>query len=118
MSAGGAGQPPDASLVERHPELRAILSHSERFRGIAERHRVELDGKTYYIVRGDTLGSKEELLVDVLVRGSADEGADPESRALFLELSEPMKNVIRGLTRPDSEGRMRRSGPSGSGGKP
>jgi hypothetical protein len=92
------------ALLDAHPELRALMDRSEALRLLEERERVEIDGITRYIVRGDTLGSREELFVDALSRGSSSEGADPLSRALFLELPPALQDVIRRATRLDPEG--------------
>ncbi|WP_437758856.1 hypothetical protein [Sorangium sp. So ce1389] len=88
-------------MLKAHPELLALLDRSEAFRRVEERYRIEISGRTLYLVRGDTLGSREDLLVDALARGSAPEGADPLSRALFLELPGHLQEVIRGITRSD-----------------
>jgi hypothetical protein len=98
-SSGPTARSP--ALLEAHPELRALLEHSETFRRIAESARIEIEGSTRYLVRGDTLGSLEELLVDALSRGSSPEGADPLSRALFLELPPSLQDVIRASVRRD-----------------
>ncbi|XYI01373.1 hypothetical protein ACMHYB_17120 [Sorangium sp. So ce1128] len=102
MEAIGPEEPRPA-LLEAHPELLALLDRSETFRRVEERYRIEIGGRTLYLVRGDTLGSREDLLVDALVRGSVPEGADPLSRALFLELPGHLREVIRGGSRSDSE---------------
>ncbi|KYF53389.1 hypothetical protein BE08_39230 [Sorangium cellulosum] len=92
---------PRPALLVAHPELLAFLDGSTIFPRVEARHRVELDGRTHYLVRGDTLGSREDLLVDALARGAAPEGADALSRALFLELPGHLQEVIRGATRSD-----------------
>ncbi len=92
------GQP---ELLRAYPELLAIMDRSETFRRIAESARVEIDGITHYLVRGDTLGSREELLVDALSFGSSPESADPLRRALFLELPPALQAAVRRTVRPD-----------------
>ncbi|WP_437692032.1 hypothetical protein [Sorangium sp. So ce176] len=106
---------PRPPLLEAHPELLALVDRSATFRRVEERYRIELDGRTHYLVRGDTLGSREDLLVDALARGAAPEGADPLSRALFLELPGHLQEVIRGATRSDPEQPPRGHGASGRG---
>lgn len=89
--------------LEAYPELRAIMNGSATFRRIADRARLVIGGRTAYLVRGDTLGTLEELFVDALSRGSAPEGADEPSRALFLELPPHLQDVIRRGVRQDPE---------------
>jgi hypothetical protein len=86
--------PAPPALLRAHPALQALLDQSETFRRIAEAARLDLDGRTCFIVHGDTLGSREELLVDALFRGSSPESADPLSRALFLELPPALQAMI------------------------
>ncbi|WP_437878066.1 hypothetical protein [Sorangium sp. So ce513] len=100
MEPSGLEEPRPA-LLAAHPDLLTFLERSAIFPRVEERYRVELDGRTHYLVRGDTLGSREDLLVDALARGAAPEGADPLSRALFLELPRHLQEVIRGATRSD-----------------
>ena len=82
------------ALLRAHPALQALLDRSEIFRRIAEGARIDLDGRTHFLVRGDTLGSREELLVDALCRGASPESSDPLSRALFLELPPALQAAI------------------------
>jgi hypothetical protein len=77
------------------------MERSTNFRRIEERDRIDIDGRTHYIVHGDTLGSREELFIDALCRGASPEGADPPSRALFLELPPALRDEIRRITRQD-----------------
>jgi hypothetical protein len=77
------------------------MERSETFRSIAERARLVIDGRTHYLVRGDMLGSLEELFVDALSRGSAPEGSDPLSRALFLELAPELQHAVCRRVRAD-----------------
>lgn len=98
----GEQTPALPALLRAHPALHALLDRSETFRRIAERARIELDGRTHFLVRGDTLGSREELLVDALCRGASPESSDPLCRALFLELPAALqREVIRCAERPD-----------------
>lgn len=87
--------------LEAYPELRAHMDRSETFQRIAERARIVLDGRTLYLVRGDTLGTRDDLFLDALSRGSSPESGDPQSRALFLELPPHLQRVILGCVRPD-----------------
>ena len=79
------------------------MERSETFRRIAERARIVLDGRTHYLVHGDTLGSLEDLFVDAVSRGSSSEGSDPLSRALFLELPSELQDAVNRRVRPDPE---------------
>ena len=91
------------TLLTAYPELRAVMDRSETFGRIAERARLVLDGRTHYLVHGDTLGSLEELFVDALSRGSSSEGSDPLCRTLFLELPAELQDAVRRRVRPDPE---------------
>jgi hypothetical protein len=96
-----ASPPRTPALLEAHPELRTVMERSETFRRIADRARLVIDGRTSYVVRGDTLGTVEELFVDALSRGSSPEGSDPLSRALFLELAPELQEAVRRRVRED-----------------
>ena len=47
-----------------------------------------------YIVRGDAVGTEDDLFVDVLARGSAPDSPDPLARELFTSLSDGMQRVV------------------------
>ena len=100
MTISGSS-PARPGLLAAYPELRAVMEQSDTFRGIAERARLVVDGRTHYLVHGDTLGSMEELFVDALSRGASSASADPPSRALFLELTPELQDAVRRRVRPD-----------------
>jgi hypothetical protein len=102
MTAPGSS-PRTPGLLAAHPELRAVMERSETFRRIAERARLVLDGRVHYLVRGDTLGSLEELFVDALSRGSSPTGSDALCRELFLELPPELRSAVQRGVRPDPE---------------
>ncbi|APR80034.1 Hypothetical protein A7982_05381 [Minicystis rosea] len=93
--------PCSSSPLEAHPEIRPLLAKSETFRRLAERARIDIEGVTHYLVRGDTLGTLDDLLVDTLARGSSPESSDAPSRALFLELPAHLQDAILRCVRRD-----------------
>lgn len=74
------------------PRLRDLLAGSEAFRRIKQDALVEMDGEELYIVRGDTLGSEEELFVEAVVRGAAGQGE--AQRQLFAEIDPAERNLL------------------------
>lgn len=88
------------TLLETHPRLRDHMRGSERFAKIAARERLVIDDETHYLVRGDALGGLEDLYVETLVRGAGTPSRDPEAEAVFAELDEDLKAVIRERIRP------------------
>ncbi|HYJ81038.1 MAG TPA: hypothetical protein VEW03_15605 [Longimicrobiaceae bacterium] len=82
-------------LVSQHPELRELMSRSSNFRHIKDEAVLSVDNTPEYIVRGDTLGSEEDLFVEALVRGAVAPDPDDPYRALFLELSETSRSVLQ-----------------------
>ena len=82
-------------FLQLHPELRGFREHSQTWREVKNRFRLkDLDGELY-IVRGDTLGDEDDLLVDALARGSSPHGPDPLARKLFEELSTELQQAVR-----------------------
>jgi hypothetical protein len=92
-----------ARLLDRHPRLRALMDASPRFRRLAARKRIEIDGTASYVYRGDALGGLDDLFVDALVRGAAPQTPDADARALFEEVDPDLRSVIENLLDPSKE---------------
>lgn len=88
------------AFLDTHPRLREHMRASERFRRIEAGERLVIDGQTHYVVRGDTLGGQEALYLDSVSRGASASAGDPEARALFAELDDDLKAVIRNRIKP------------------
>jgi hypothetical protein len=94
------------AFLAAHPSLAEAMRTSAAFDAIRRQALLDIDGERLYIVRGDTLGSEEELFVEALVRGarggrgaarpgptdSPDPG-DPD-RALYLELTDEQRALV------------------------
>ena len=83
------------AFLDRHPALRAACGRSAVWPRVKDEARIDLGGTELYIVAGDTLGGETELFLDRLARGANAAGADPLSRALFLELSAELQTMVR-----------------------
>jgi hypothetical protein len=83
-----------ARFFAGHPEFRRAMSESKIFSQIRDQARLNVEGEELYIIRGDTLGEQEDLYLEALIRGAATQG--DLNRALFEELDENLKNIIRG----------------------
>jgi hypothetical protein len=84
---------PAARFFDAHPEFRRSMSESKIFPQIRDQARLKVDGEELYIIRGDTLGEEEDLYLEALIRGAASQG--DLNRALFEELDDHLKNMIR-----------------------
>jgi hypothetical protein len=83
------------AFLDRHPALRTACARSTVWSRVRDEARIDLGGSEAYIVAGDTLGGEPELLLDRLARGANASGADPLSRALFLELPTELQTTVR-----------------------
>jgi len=81
-----------------HPELRERMAGSEVFRRIKRSALVEIDGEELYVVRGDTLGSEEELFVEAVIRGAAGQGDANRELVAELEPGERAR-ILRAFTK-------------------
>ncbi len=70
------------------------MERSECFSRIRARSALSIDDETQYIVRGDTLGSEDDLYLDALAKGIHAQDPGSEYRALYLELDEPLRSLI------------------------
>lgn len=80
------------SFFAARPEIRDRMTGSEVFGRIKREALLEMDGEELYIVRGDSLGSEEELFVEAVLRGAAGQGE--ANRELFAELDLTERELI------------------------
>ena len=93
-------QPSQAThFLDEHPELRAAMHRSGSFPRIREESAIVVDDETQYIVRGDALGSEDDLFLDALAKGSAAQDPEDVYRALYLELDEPLRSLLNSRLR-------------------
>jgi hypothetical protein len=81
-------------FLEAHAKLRDARDRSSVWPRIKEQARLAFGKGTTYLVHGDVLGGEAELYLDRLARGAREAGADPLSRALFLELPPDLQAVV------------------------
>lgn len=80
-------------FLSRNPQLRQ-LQESETWRALKQRFKLPDSKPDLYVVRGDTIGEEDDLLVDALARGSAPESPDTLARRLFDELPPQLQDVV------------------------
>jgi len=68
---------------------------SEPFARMREDAALEVDAERLYIVRGDMLGDEADLYLETLVRGARSDRPDDPNRAVFLELDDELREVVR-----------------------
>lgn len=85
-----------AQFLDAHPELRELMSASNKFAELKKRAGLLIDGEQIYVVRGDAQGDEDDLYLDALARGSNPSERDELARSLFLELNDQQRELIRG----------------------
>lgn len=80
-------------FLSRNPQLRR-LRESETWQALKQRYKLHDDEPGLYVVRGDTIGEEDDLLVDALARGSAPKSPDALARRLFEELPPQLQDVV------------------------
>lgn len=83
-----------ANFLEAHPELLAARDRSTVWEQVMKRYAVDALGPQSYVVRGDTIGDRDDLFMDALARGSSPESPDPLARRLFEELSPELRRLV------------------------
>ncbi|HEX7317616.1 MAG TPA: hypothetical protein VF297_27185 [Pyrinomonadaceae bacterium] len=91
---GGEAKTSATKFLDEHPDLRRVMSESASFAELKARESFPVDGEVRYVVRGDTFGGEDELFLDALARGADPVARDELSRALFLELSKQLREVV------------------------
>jgi hypothetical protein len=80
-------------FLDEHPAMAGIME-TPAFELLKEQASLDIDGERLYIVRGDTLGSEADLLLEALVVGAQlDDPTDPR-RALYLDLDDGLRMSI------------------------
>ena len=70
------------------------MRSSAAFEAVKGEAALDIDDERLYIVRGDTLGSEEELYLEALVRGAqCDDPTDPVRR-VYLELDDHQRAIV------------------------
>lgn len=70
------------------------MRRSAAFEPVKRAAALEIDGETLYIVRGDTLGSEEDLFVEAIVRGAQRDDPDDPTRKVYLELDDEQRALV------------------------
>lgn len=87
-------------FLDEHPELRSAMARSQKLPELKKRLALPKDDATdeneeqLYIVKGDTVGSEDDLFVDALARGSNSATQDSVARELYLELDPSLKSLV------------------------
>jgi hypothetical protein len=81
-------------FLAAHPELREAMQASAAFEDIKQKAILDIDGETLYIIRGDTLGTAEDLYLETIVRGAQQENLTDPRRAVYLELDPKLRALI------------------------
>jgi hypothetical protein len=93
-----------AAFLNAHPELLRARERSAVWESLMKSYAVEALGPDAFLVRGDTIGNREDLFVDALARGSSPHSPDPLARRLFEELTPDLRSlVLRELRKTEVE---------------
>ena len=84
---------PDRSLGANRWLVDAMRS-STAFEAVKREAALDIDDERLYIVRGDTLGSEQELYLEALVRGAQCDNPTDPVRQVYLELDDHQRAVI------------------------
>jgi hypothetical protein len=82
-------------FLDRHPEVAAWKKGSRIWARVKHQNRLDGLEETLYRVQGDILGDEDDLLVDALARGGAQESPDPLARELFEELPPEIQRAVQ-----------------------
>jgi hypothetical protein len=92
------------AFLEANPGLLQARDRSAVWEQLMRRDAVDALGPDSYLVRGDTIGDRDDLYVDALARGSSPESPDPLARRLFEELSTDLRQlVLRELRKSENQ---------------
>ena len=70
------------------------MQSSTAFEAVKRGAALDIDDERLYIVRGDTLGSEEDLFLEAVVRGAqCDDPTDPV-RQVYLELDDHQRAIV------------------------
>ncbi len=86
-----------SNFLDKHPALRETMARSRKMDELEKKVALPKDDESeeqLYIVRGHTVGDKDELYVDALARGSNPETKDALARELFLEMDPALQALV------------------------
>jgi hypothetical protein len=75
-------------FLAEHRELGHAMRSSSAFEAVKREAALDIDEERLYIVRGDTLGTEEELFLEAVVRGAQRDEAEDPYRRVYLELDD------------------------------
>lgn len=81
-------------FLARHGELADAMRASSAFETVKRDAALDIDEERLYIVRGDTLGSEEDLFLETLVRGAQRDDPDDPARQVYLELDDDQRALV------------------------
>lgn len=79
-------------FLERYPELRSVQNSSRTWAELKDRYRLD---DSVYLIQSDAQGDENDLLIDALARGASPVANDELARKFFLELPEPLQQVVQ-----------------------
>ncbi len=70
------------------------MRSSSAFDAVKREAALDIDEERLYIVRGDTLGTEEDLFLETVVQGAQRDDADDPSRQVYLELDDEQRALV------------------------
>jgi hypothetical protein len=81
-------------LFAAHRGLEEAMKASTAFEEVKRQAALDIDDERLYIVRGDTLGTEQDLYLETVVRGAQrDDPSDPYRR-VYLELDDEVRILV------------------------
>lgn len=74
--------------------LEEAMKASTAFEEVKREAALDIDGERLYIVRGDTLGSEEDLYLETIVRGAQRDDPNDPYRRVYLELDDELRTRV------------------------
>jgi hypothetical protein len=71
--------------------LEHAMKGSTAFQEVKREAALDIDDERLYIVRGDTLGSEEDLYLETIVRGAQRDDPNDPYRRVYLELDDELR---------------------------
>ncbi len=70
------------------------MRSSSAFEAVKREAALDIDEERLYIVRGDTLGTEEDLFLEAVVRGAQRDDSEDPYRQVYLELGEEGRALV------------------------
>ncbi len=70
------------------------MRSSSAFEAVKREAALDIDEERLYIVRGDTLGTEEDLFLEAVVRGAQRDDAEDPYRRVYLELDDEGRALV------------------------